>query len=124
MARTKSNHERLLATVEATYRLAERSFDALHAAAKGAALERALGHAAHVVHVERLGDVIVGAGPDGFDDGADGGRGADHDDGHVGVDVLHLLEEGQAVLVGHDDVEQDEVHLLLEHDLQGVEPIL
>lgn len=35
MARTKSNHERLLATVEATYRLAERSFDALHAAANG-----------------------------------------------------------------------------------------
>ena len=35
MARTKSNHERLLATVEATYRLAERSFDALHSAAKG-----------------------------------------------------------------------------------------
>lgn len=35
MARTKSNHERLLATVETTYRLAERGFDALHAAAKG-----------------------------------------------------------------------------------------
>ena len=35
MDRTKLNHERLLATVEATYRLAERSFDALHSAAKG-----------------------------------------------------------------------------------------
>jgi hypothetical protein len=33
MARTKSNHERLLATVETTYRLAERGFDALHTAA-------------------------------------------------------------------------------------------
>ena len=33
MARTKSNHERLLATVETTYRLAERGFDAMHSAA-------------------------------------------------------------------------------------------
>ncbi len=35
MARTKSNHAQILATVEATYRLAERGFDTLHSAAKG-----------------------------------------------------------------------------------------
>ena len=34
MSRTKSNHERLLATVETTYRLAEAGFDRMHSAAR------------------------------------------------------------------------------------------
>jgi hypothetical protein len=62
-----------------------------------------------LVHVERLGDVLVHAEIDGGDRGLDTRRSGHQDEGHGGVEAPHRLEQREARDVGHAHVRDDGV---------------
>ena len=82
-------------------------------------LERALDHQPHLVHLERLGQVVVGAGLHGGDGGLGGGEGGHHDDLGVGVQLLGFRQHVQPAAVGHLEVGDDDVELARGHGLAG-----
>src|SRR6266487_4242235 len=70
--------------------------------------------------IEGLGEVILGADLDTADDSVDLVDRRDHDHRHVlkhGI-ALQSLEHRDAVELGHDDVEQDNVERILAQDLE------
>ena len=56
-----------------------------------------------------LGEIVERADADGFDNGADFVRAGKHDDVQIAVDLDELLERIDAVLLGHENVKNDEV---------------
>ena len=72
--------------------------------------------------VERLGDVVVGAGLDPLGQHLGPGPRGHQDDGDVldGLVGLDRLGEGVAVHPGHHDVAQDEVGVLLAEELEAL----
>ena len=74
------------------------------------ALGRGLAHQGqHVVHVEGLGDVIVGPALDRLHRGAHILDGGDDDHGHGIVEGQDLGEEGGTGRARHADIEEDDV---------------
>jgi hypothetical protein len=60
------------------------------------------------VHVERLDEVVLGAGSHGFDGGVDGGERGHDDEFGVAAGFTGLAQEPQAVEAGHADVGEDD----------------
>ena len=75
----------------------------------------------HPIDVERLGDVVVGAEVHRLDRGARGAVGG-HQDDVADVDVLggQALQDLNAVLVGHAQVDQEQVRLFDRDDAQDL----
>ena len=71
-----------------------------------------------LLDLEGLGDVILGAAPDGIHGRIDGGVARDHDECRVGVRVPDFLQELQTVHLRHHEVRQDDVEALVAAQLQ------
>ena len=80
-----------------------------HLAAQPRGLERLLDHGRERLEVERLVHEVVRAELHRLDGGVDAGVGREQDDEDVGIELLELLEDGQAVEVGQPVVENREV---------------
>src|SRR5919112_3645610 len=75
-----------------------------------------------LLHAERLGNVVVGAGLEALDLVLLGVLGGDHHDHHFLVLVADLLADPDAGLAGEHHVEQDEVRPELAGELEGLAP--
>src|SRR5256714_1001910 len=79
-----------------------------------APLVERLHHAgAHLVQVERLGDVVERAELQAGDGAVDLGHGRDHDDGGIGPPGDDLAQQPHPIHLGHPQVGDDEGHLLV-----------
>jgi len=59
------------------------------------------------IQVEGLGEIVVGAGGKAFDDVLGAAAGGEHEDGDEAAGFAEGAEDGEAVLAGKHDVEQD-----------------
>mgnify|MGYP003694332663 CR=1 FL=1 len=76
----------------------------------------------HFVVLERLGDVVEGAGLHRRDRALDRRVGGDDDDGEVLVDALQLVERRDAVDAGHHDVDDRGVERQRARQLEPLGP--
>ena len=83
-----------------------------HLAAQPRRLERLLDEQHDLVEVERLVGVVIRAGLHRFDGGVDARIGGQQDHQRVGIGLLDLLQDRQAVGVGQPVVEQHEIDAL------------
>src|SRR5918995_299861 len=88
----------------------------------GAAFEVGVDPRDQLLHAERLGDVVVGAGLEAPDLVLLGVLGGDHHDHHLPVLLADLLADPYARLAGEHHVEQDEVRPELAGELEGLGP--
>ena len=107
--------EDLLEALRAVDRLPE----ALDLLAERAMPERPLDGERQLVHVERLGDEVVGAGADGGDRRLHVGVGRDDDDRHVFAAADELLAELDAVHPGHVHVGDGEPEVFALEDARA-----
>ncbi len=79
-------------------------------------LQRPPHHELDLLHPERLGQVVGGAGVHRLDGGGHRREGGQDDHGQVGLRLVQALEDAEAVEAGHPEVHQDEVEgLVLGH---------
>src|SRR5207247_789372 len=78
--------------------------------------QRALAEQQHLVEVERLVEIVIGAALHGLDGGGHGAVGGHDHDVHVGTDLADTLERGEPVESRHADVEEHEVEGLCLED--------
>ena len=76
----------------------------------------------HLHGVKGLGDVVVRADVQAQDLVAALALGREQDDGHVAL-FAQLRRRGDAVELGHHDVHQDQMDVVLLHDLQRLAPV-